>query len=201
MQRKNKYLLFAIVTAFVLASAVSILGFISRAEELRGQVLRLHVLANSNSAEDQALKLLVRDALLEAGGELFSGATSLGNAAERLAENQAVLQKAGEDCIRENGKSYAFSVSIVSEYFGTRSYGELTLPAGEYLAIKAVIGEGEGQNWWCVMFPPLCLPAAQAEPEEYFESGTLSLIESNPKIELRFKIVELFEEMKLKWFG
>jgi len=186
----------AMTAALLICAAVSAWSFCARAGELRSEVLRLHVLANSDSPEDQALKLRVRDALLQAGGSFFDGTADIENVREKLTENQAALQEAGEAAIREGGRDYELLVFITEEYFATRVYDGITLPAGRYTAVKAVIGQGCGQNWWCVMFPPLCLPAARAEPEEYFDTSSLELIESDPKIEVRFKLVEWIEGLR-----
>jgi stage II sporulation protein R len=198
--RHKKTLALAMTAALLLSGIVSAGSFLTRAQAVRGEVLRLHVLANSDSPEDQALKLCVRDALLRAGGTLFDGSADIANVREKLAQNRALLQAAGEAVIRGSGKAYSLSVFVTDEYFATRSYGDVTLPAGRYTAVKAVIGEGAGQNWWCVMFPPLCLPAAEAEPEEYFDAPSLELLESDPKIEVRFKLVEWVETLRARWF-
>ncbi len=90
------------------------------------------------------------------------------------------------------------NILIGEEYFDTRTYETLTLPAGYYTAVRVVIGEGVGQNWWCVMFPPMCLPAAQGETsiDAYLENDEVKLVESNPKYEPRFKVVEIYEKFR-----
>jgi stage II sporulation protein R len=199
--KQKKTVAIAMMAALLMGIIASTGNFFSRAEAVRGEVLRLHVLANSDSDEDQALKLRVRDAILQAGSSLFDGTANIDNVREKLTQNQAALQSAGETVIHESGKDYTLSVFVTDEYFNTRTYGDVTLPAGRYTAVKAVIGKGAGHNWWCVMFPPLCLPAAQAEPEEYFDSGSLELVESDPKIEVRFKLLEWVESLRVRWFS
>jgi stage II sporulation protein R len=100
--------------------------------------------------------------------------------------------------LRERGLAYDVTIAVGEEYFNTRSYDGLTLPAGRYRAVRVILGEGSGQNWWCVMFPPLCLPAAERKQpavslDAVLTSGQLRLVKSNPKYEIRFKIVELWE--------
>ncbi|MDR0883900.1 MAG: stage II sporulation protein R [Oscillospiraceae bacterium] len=199
MVNHKKSLCIALSLALLVAVFASVGSFFAQAKDVRGQVLRLHVLANSDSEEDQALKLHVRDALLAAGGALFDGSTTVADAREKLMENHAALQEAGEAVIRASGQSYPLTIEVTEDYFDTRSYGEVTLPAGRYVALRAVIGAGAGHNWWCVMFPPLCLPAAEAQPEEYFDTDTLALVESDPKIEVRFKLLEWAENLRERW--
>lgn len=103
--------------------------------------------------------------------------------------------------IEREGYDYPASVNVVNEYFATRCYGDLTMPAGRYTAVKVVIGEGAGHNWWCVMFPPLCLPAAQdrgGNIDAFLDGDELKVVESSGRYEPRFKIVEIIEELREK---
>jgi len=194
---RNK-LVIALALALVLSCAASVAGFSADCTAVRSSVLRLHVLANSDSEEDQALKLQVRDAVLAAGSDLFDGSTTVENAQARLEAQSAQLEAAAAAVIAENGCDYPISITFAKEYFSTRSYGDVTLPAGNYDALKVVIGEGAGQNWWCIMFPPLCLPAAQdsAAADAYFDGEAYQVVEHSPKYEPRFKIVEWFENWR-----
>ena len=111
------------------------------------------------------------------------------------------LQNAAQNVLTENGFDYGVRVEIGKDYFNTRTYdGEVTLPAGEYEAVRVILGEGKGQNWWCVMFPPMCLPAAEADTEisDVLTQNEEDVVKSNPKYEARFKIVELFENFYRK---
>ena len=105
-----------------------------------------------------------------------------------------------ESVLRENGFSYSVDAKLVTEYFTTRVYDDFTMPAGEYLALKIILGEGAGHNWWCVMFPPLCLPAAteKCDIDAFFGENGADIIESSPEYEIRFKIVEVFESLLSK---
>ena len=160
----------------------------------------MHVIANSDSDEDQALKLKVRDAVLERGSELFDGTMTADEARERLEPKKDELVEAAREVIVSEGFDYPVTVEVVDEYFATRCYGALTMPAGKYTAIKVVIGEGEGKNWWCVMFPPLCLPAAEGENstdiDAFLDDGEVKVVRSSEKYEPRFKIVELIEKFR-----
>ena len=137
-------------------------------------VLRLHVIANSDSPEDQAVKLRVRDALLS----LMEGKQTLQEAKRFLLENRSLLQQAAERTLEENGFPYGASFHLGVYPFPDRDYGDVTYPAGNYEALRVVLGEGQGQNWWCVLFPPLCILSQDAEPLEEgileFHSSILS---------------------------
>ena len=123
---------------------------------MRKSIVRLHILANSDSAEDQAVKLIVRDTLLDCGGELFSGKVNVDNATDILNREKEKLTSIVNNTLSEQGFGYNAEIILVKEYFTTRVYENFTLPAGEYLALKVVLGKAEGHNWWCVMYPPLC---------------------------------------------
>lgn len=185
----------------VISVLLSIISFGASCGEIRQDVLRMHVIANSDSAEDQAVKLKVRDAVLEAGEDLFDGTLTAEGAEQVLDSDIERLQNAAQNVLTENGFDYGVRVEIGKDYFNTRIYdGEVTLPAGEYEAVRVILGEGQGQNWWCVMFPPMCLPAAEADTEisDVLTQNEEDVVKSNPKYEARFKIVELFENFYRK---
>lgn len=193
-----KKLIFSVTAGIVITALVSVGGFIRTSERISSDVLRLHVLANSDSDEDQALKLKVRDAVLQEGKDIFSGEMNVHNAEEKIACKKEMLIKRAQSVIDENGFDYGVDVVVTDEYFQTRSYGELTLPAGRYTAVKVTLGEAQGHNWWCVMFPPLCLPAAQekTDVDMYLDKNEVKLVKSNPEYDVRFKIVEWYEKIK-----
>jgi len=202
-RRRTKWLRRIAVVALC-AFLWSVLGFQARCAGIRGEILRLHVVANSDSELDQRAKLLVRDRLLQAGAALFGGSIDAVSAEAELTPHVAELEACARTALRELGLSYPVRVTLGEEYFGTRTYGEagLTLPAGRYRAVLVTLGEGGGRNWWCVMFPPLCLPAARPRSavslDAILTGGQLRVVKSNPKYEIRFKIVELWEALKEK---
>lgn len=167
-------------------------------DDIRSNVLRLHVIANSDSKEDQELKLKVRDVLLSTGSDLFSGSADVSSAKEIANSEISTLEKAAQRALIENGCDDSVHIEVGHSRFPTKTYGSVTLPAGEYEAVRVIIGKGEGHNWWCVMFPPLCLPAAEGETEldDVLSPDALKLVSSNPKYEIRFKIVEWYEWVK-----
>lgn len=199
MKTKNKILTveLAVLTAFIITCVVSTMSFASACEDIRSSVLRMHVVANSDSEEDQCLKLKVRDAVLEAGKEYFDNSESAAQAEEKLIPVKDELEKVAQKVVEENGYDYDVKVNIGNAYFPTKTYdGEVTLPAGEYEAVNVIIGSGQGHNWWCVMFPPMCLPAAESDTEldEVLSEREYEIVKSNPKFEPRFKIVEWYEK-------
>ena len=171
-------------------------------QALAGDVLRLHVLANSDSAADQTLKLAVRDRVLAEAAGYLENARTRQEAEAALAAALEPLARAGAEAAAEAGYRYPVSVSLERAWFPTREYGDFSLPAGEYRALRVVIGAGEGRNWWCVVFPPLCLGAVSQSAEEAMSAlpeGELALItgESGGYI-LKFKLMELWEQL---WAG
>ena len=191
----------SVAVGLIISMMFSIIGFGADCREIRSKVIRLHILANSDSEEDQNVKLLVRDALLSCGSELFCGTVRKENASEYLvAEKDKLVTKANK-VLAENGFDYEAEMFLTEEYFTTREYENFTLPAGEYLALKVILGKGEGPNWWCVMFPPLCLPAAtkKTDTEIILGKDGAEIISSPVKYEMRFKIVEIIEELKMKF--
>lgn len=197
---KRKLAEASISVALIISLIISVSGFQKECDKLRSDVLRLHILANSDSAEDQQVKLAVRDALLSCGKRIFSGETDVNNAEKILISEKDELIQTANKVLEENGFGYKAQISLAEEYFTTRTYDDYTLPAGNYLALKVILGEGEGHNWWCVMFPPLCLPAATENEnvDIYFNSKSSVIIQSSPEYEIRFKIVEIIEQIKNK---
>ncbi len=180
---------------------ISCLSFENNCNNIRGEVLRLHVIANSDSAEDQSLKLQVRDRILLKGKELFSFGGDITEAEEEIKKNLGFLKNEAEKEVREKGYNYKVDLNLENCYFPTRQYENATLPAGEYKALRIVIGEGEGENWWCVLFPPMCLSAAKGELqlETILSEDEMKIVSSEPKYEIRFWLIEKFEEIKIAY--
>ena len=192
-----KRLEISVLLAFVFSVLLSITALNTECAEIRSSVLRLHVLANSDSEQDQALKLKVRDRLLKVSEDLYSHAETKEEAVRETNANLTLLQKEAQKVVASNGFDYPVSVALENTYFTTRSYGDITLPAGNYQALRVVIGEGEGHNWWCVMFPPLCISAAsedEVQLSDVLSAEQMELVESDG-YEVRFKCVELYEEL------
>ena len=193
-----KRLEISVCLGLVFAVLLSIASLNTECSEIRDSVLRLHVLATSDSAEDQALKLKVRDRILTVSEKMFSHAATKEEAVEDARNHLSLLQEEAQKVIFDDGYAYPVSVSLETSYFTTRSYGNVTLPAGEYQALRVVIGDGGGHNWWCGMFPPLCISAAseeEAQLSDVLSPEQMTLVESDG-YEIKFKCVELYEEFR-----
>lgn len=197
---KRKYGFMLCFAAVFVACTVSIVSFAKECENIRRDVLRLHVVAESNSETDQKLKLLVRDELLEKGGEIFSGTLTVEEAERIIVPKTEELEAVAENVLRENGCDNSVKITVTEEYFATRCYEKFTMPAGVYTAVRVNIGSAQGKNWWCVMFPPLCLPAASADADAFFTDGEMKVVSASPSYEPRFKIVEIYESIKNRFF-
>ena len=167
--------------------------------ELYENVLRLHVIANSDSDEDQQLKLKVRDAILSECGHLFSDCKSKNEAQNTVEKNLSLIESTAKKTLLSYGCDHGVSVSLGEETYPTRSYGSICFPAGDYLSLRIIIGEGTGQNWWCVLFPPMCMSAASYTDTNVSvpvgltaEQYKLITKTNEPKYNIRFKILEAF---------
>jgi stage II sporulation protein R len=211
MRKPSWYIMAAGLFLAILISNVS--SFINdgrKLDELRGSVLRLHILANSDSDRDQKLKLMVRDKLLES--DIFGDADSLSEA-ENIAEKKlGYIENLAEKTLHEHGCYKKVSAEIADVEFDERVYGDITMPSGTYRALRIKIGNAQGHNWWCVMYPPLCLPAAcgntsvqeQAEQdvtedklveEESFDEKELDMLRKPRKYRVRFAIWDKIKEI------
>lgn len=164
--------------------------FTQRLGTLHSDVLRLHILADSDDPDDQALKLLVRDELLRHSEALFGDCTTPEEIKARAAQEQEQIRRIAQQVLEENGCTDKVTVQLVQMDFEERQYDDFTMPAGTYDALRILIGRGEGHNWWCVMYPPLCLPAASAD--DCFDADTAEMLEHPEEFEVKFKCVELW---------
>lgn len=179
-------------------------GFARDYEDITETVFRLHILANSDSEADQSLKLKVRDAVLEENSYIFEGKSSAEEAAAEAEKHLAEIRDTAERVIRESGADYPVKCEITRMSFDNRVYDTITMPAGEYSALRITIGEAAGKNWWCVMFPPLCLPAvtdideALEEYDGVFTAEELDMLHNPENYECRFYFLELYEKIRDK---
>ena len=202
-ERKDKILLSATAIAISLYMAFSCTYFTASAGTVKDNVVRLHILANSNSELDQEVKLKVRDALLETNASILSDTVTKENAKEHFETSKDILLKTAKDTLKENGFDYNVKITLQEEYFETRAYGNLIFPAGQYTALKVVLGKGEGKNWWCVMFPPLCVPAADGietkeNTADYLTESGEEIVSGGNKYIVKFKLLEIYEEFRDK---
>lgn len=173
--------------------------------ELANSVIRLHVIANSDSEADQELKYQVRDRILTEAAALYQPGDDLQKVRRRMEDNLTLLAQVGREVVEEQGYDYPVSANLERTWFPTKQYTDFALPAGNYTALRIVVGEGKGQNWWCVAFPPLCLGSVSETVDEAAAAGNftpeqVSLItgESGGYV-VKFKAMELWEQFKKIW--
>ena len=200
------FVILILLSLFILISAISYVDAVSN--NIADSVFRLHVIANSDSKEDQELKLKVRDELLSYMNIISENSASKQEAMQIANEHKEEFIQIAEKVIKENGYNYTVNVQIGKADFPTKYYGDITLPAGTYDALKVQIGEAKGQNWWCVMFPPLCFvdvstgivpDNSKQELKQSLDDEEYDLISKtdNNEISFKFKIVELFQNWRL----
>lgn len=187
------------MAVFLISGAVSL----QNRDQLADKVVRLHILANSDSEEDQALKLRVRDRVLERATELLEQTGDRREAADVLQSHLPELERIAAEEISDCGYEYDVTAEVANTMFPTKEYDGFTLPAGEYLALRIIIGEGNGHNWWCVVFPPLCTTAAADVPASALAAGfdeeEVALVtEENEGYVMKFKAMEWWEAIREK---
>lgn len=179
------------------------------ADSISSKIIRFHVLANSNSKEDQELKIKVKDKIIEYIFPKLEESNSLEESREILAENEEEIIKIANECIRGNGYNYPVSIEFKRENFPEKVYGNITLPQGEYEAFRVLIGQALGENWWCVMFPPVCFiditkgqvsydetEEAMKEvltEEEFDEVNNNMVVDETKNIKFSLKVFDLFK--------
>ena len=185
----------AILVGIVFGVSLSSFGaFAGESARIREEVLRLHIVPNSDSESDQVLKLAVRDAVLNELPELFAGSSTRDEARKLAALQLPEIEEIAAIEVVRRGYGYPVRAEIVNMHFATRQYEGFILPAGRYDAIRLTIGEGQGKNWWCIMFPPMCIPAASQEPHPLEEQ--LAQLGQSPRYRPGFAVVELVEGLR-----
>lgn len=183
--------------AFVLTVIYSMIPFRTECKEISDEVFRLHILANSDEDYDQQLKLKVRDKVLLYTESLFEKAKSKEEAENLILNNLQDICNTAQEEVTDNGYDYTVTAQITKMYFTTRTYESYTLPSGMYDALRITIGSGEGHNWWCVMYPSICISSEKSQDEaarETFNDNQYDIVK-NEKYEYKFKIVEIFEKI------
>lgn len=186
----------AVLFAVIVLSVLPVNG----EEKIYSDLVRLHVIANSDSDEDQALKLKVRDAVLSEACALDMG-TDKESAQAALSANRERLCAAARRTVEAEGYTYGVSVELGSEKYPERAYEDFVLPAGTYTSLRVIIGEGDGHNWWCVLYPPLCTSTAEEREETFIAAGFTDeqykaiTDGGKTKYKVKFKIVEILEEI------
>lgn len=179
----------------------------SEQKNISNKIIRFHVLANSDSIEDQSLKLKVKDEIIKYMMPKLDKSNSIDESRKILKENDKEIKKIAENIINKNGYKYSVNTYLGQDQFPIKTYGNITLPQGQYEAYKIVIGNGQGQNWWCVMFPPLCFvdvtkgEVSTKETEQKMkkvlkEEELKSINNSKNSYEIKFKVVEEINKLK-----
>lgn len=178
-----------------LGIAQPVVGAVKTSEHISNKVFRLHILANSDSTDDQNIKLMLKNYILENTQDIIGGKT-LDEAIENAKNNTKEITDMCNDYLKSKGFEYKVKVNVVKEYFKTRVYDDFTLPAGKYNSLKIEIGAGKGHNWWCIVFPSVCLSACTESMGDYLTDDEMNLVSNtySPK----FKIVEIYESTKEK---
>lgn len=205
MKYINKTRFFSLIISLTLLFSFLLSYAKSISTDISNSVVRLHVVANSNSDEDQALKLKVRDRIISETSHIFQSSKSSAQALSSAKQNSNLIRRVALDEIRQNGFDYDVSVSVGKSTFPTKVYDNITLPSGKYDAVKVQIGDASGENWWCVMYPPLCFTSdvisvsdeARKELRSSLSPSNYELITKTPDsaipVEIRFRIVEIFQ--------
>jgi stage II sporulation protein R len=198
-----KFVLFSAVLAILICSRV----YSKNAQrDISNGVIRFHVLANSDSTDDQQLKIKVRDDVLSGFENGLSKMNSRKETVKYLEKNVEAIRDCAQNTVYKNGYDYPVKVTVQNDYFPTKKYGDVTLPAGDYTALRIEIGEANGHNWWCVLFPPLCyVDVTQAEipdkekdmlKQNMNEEDYALITDDNTPVRVKFKIVEFWNSIK-----
>lgn len=184
-----------LVSSFIIVSLLGMIPFESTCAKLEQDVLRLHIIANSDSDFDQELKLKVRDAVIENVSELYIGVNSKEEAEKITRDNIDLVNEIASNTVKEYGYDYKINACVTKKFFDTRYYDDFTMPAGVYDTVQITIGQGEGKNWWCVMYPTLCVGASsKISMQEDLSEDEYNVITADD-IVYKFKIVEYFEKI------
>lgn len=185
--------LFGLICSVVLSFA----RFEVRCDELRQNILRLHIIANSDSEADQSLKLAVRDEILKNSVDIFEKCDNVDSAVETAKSQIQAFENTANSVIKQWGFDYAADAAIGDSYFNTREYTDFTLPAGEYKSVIIKLGKAQGKNWWCVVFPCVCVPnASRSSLQDSVSDTAASTAENAEKYTVKFKTAEIYEEIK-----
>ena len=189
-----KLLFKSLVCAAVISCLISMTGFYGACKDIEKEVFRLHIIANSDSESDQTLKLKVRDCITEYTSSLFKNCKNKAESVKAAEDNIENIKYLAQQIVYENGCDHNVDAYVTNMSFSTRVYDGFTLPAGNYDALRIVIGNGSGKNWWCMIFPSLCIPSAStAKLSDAVNAREQDIVTQSDRYEIKFRIVELFE--------
>ena len=182
--------------ALLFCIMLSMCGFSDSCNEMYDNIVRIRIIANSDKALDQEVKLLVRDAVLTETGDFLGEACDREEALYIAERNIELIKDVANKTLLENGFDYGVKARVSKEFFDTRVYDDFTLPAGSYESLVLTLGEGRGENWWCVMFPTVCVGSAAGRLSDSLSSEAADVAYNHSKYVLKFKAVEIFEKIK-----
>ena len=191
--------LFVFVPLFLVFTVIFTLitPAVAMSEDISTKVFRLHILANSDSEDDQKLKLKVRDKILSVSDKMYNNCATVDDAVNTAKNNIDLFESTAAKVIIDNGYTYPVKAYVTKEYFDTRKYDNFTLPAGEYDSLKIEIGSAKGHNWWCVMFPSVCISGGVDDFDKSLSNDEIKMI-TDGKYKYKFKVVEVYEKIKSK---
>ncbi len=199
--KKAKQWICLLLTVFAVGGAVAGTLVLREQQEIAQKIVRLHVRANSDTEEDQKVKLQVRDAVLQQVQAVTADCTNSQEAICVLEDYLPDLAQTASETLKSLGKPDTVRVSLRNETFPTRNYDTFSLPAGNYAALRVDIGAAEGHNWWCVVFPTLCMSATSegmidaAQAAGFSEEELELLTENTPKVQIKFRVLEFFSDL------
>lgn len=210
---KHVTVIVVLLTLLVVTSAYNYSNYIQK--DLASSLIRLHVIANSNSKEDQSVKLKVRDAVLKYMQVQSAKLKTTDEAKNIILSNMDIIEEVAENTLKANGFNYEVKTYFGNFEFPTKLYGDIILPAGMYQSLRVVIGKGSGANWWCVMFPPLCFVDAShgvvpdsskaqlrsSLSDEEYQLVTSTNVSAQTNVKFKFKVVEVFQQSKMRIAG
>ncbi len=192
----KKLLILSLTSALIFCFLFSMVSFSASCEDMYKNIVRIRIIANSDSSIDQNLKILVRDAILNETTDIFPNNADYDEAINLANENLDLILDTAKTKIKECGFDYPVLAEIKKEFFDTRVYEDFTLPSGNYETLVITIGEGKGENWWCVMFPSVCVGACSARLEDSVSETSAEMAYNPEKYVAKFKIIEIYEDIK-----
>lgn len=190
-----KLILRSVCCAVVLCIIFSAAGFCGACNDIEDRLLRFHIIANSDSKEDQTLKLKVRDEVTKYTDKLFADCHSKSQAVSMARDNLSSIEAYAQEVVNKEGYDYYVDAALTKMHFDTRVYDDFTLPAGTYDALRIVIGNGGGHNWWCVLYPSVCVSAAKKDIGSALSEGETDIVKNSDRYIVKFKLIEWFEEV------
>lgn len=188
----------AVLMGLIFSIIISFANFDTACEDLRENVLRLHIIANSDSKEDQKVKLQVRDSILKNSEKLFKNCADLSEAEENADSHLGDFKNIADKVLSQNGFDYKSTAKLSKSFFDTRNYPDFTLPAGTYNSLTVTLGNGKGHNWWCVIYPSVCLGSSSKKLKTVAGKKGYQIAVHHKKYKIKFKAIEILEKLKKK---